>query len=373
MLAKMAKAKNYRVDERVLNLFLDLRLLAEFLSKASTNKVEKLDDDRPSGKKQKQKREFRTKKMRKHLKEQKGIEKEMQEADAVVGHEQRDKIQSETLKLVFSIYFRILKARTPHLMGPVLEGLVKYAHLINQDFFGDLIESLKDLIRDSETVAELSVEGDEAVTTDNIDDTAIRNNTRESLLCMITAFALLQGQDASKAAESLHLDLSFFITHLYRTLHPTCLDSDLELSAKSTHLPDPHSGAAAPTLRTKVNVQTTIVLLLRSLHAVLLPTNTRSVPPVRLAAFSKQLLTSSLHMPEKSCTAILGLMCQVAKTHQRKIEQLWHTEERKGDGVFDPMSGEFEGSNPFAANIWEGELLREGVVNMERLIVATGS
>lgn len=375
MLAKMIKVKNYHIDETVLNLFLHLRLLSELHSKASTTQVDKDEQGSlPAGKKLKQKREFRTKKTRKLLKEQKGIEKEMEEADAVVSYEQRDKIQSETLKLVFTVYFRILKARTPHLTGPVLEGLVKYAHLINQDFFGDLLESLKDLIRDAE-LPDNEDEADVSSPNDTDADTP-RNITRESLLCVITAFALLQGQDASKAAEGLHLDLSFFITHLYRTLYPTSMNSDLELSARSLHLPDPDATGAEAASRTKVNVQTTIVLLLRSLHAVLLPTNTRSVPPLRLAAFSKQLLTSSLHMPEKSCTAMLGLMCNVAKTHQRKIAPLWRTEDRKGDGVFDPLSGEVEGGNPFASTVWEGELLkchyapdvREGVRNLEKMI-----
>jgi nucleolar complex protein 3 len=37
---------------------------------------------------------------------------------------------------------------------------------------------------------------------------------------------------------------------------------------------------------------------------------------------------------------------------------LWNTEERRGDGVFDPLKGTVEGSNPFASTIWEGELLR---------------
>ncbi len=41
-----------------------------------------------------------------------------------------------------------------------------------------------------------------------------------------------------------------------------------------------------------------------------------------------------------------------------KIKALWNTEERRGDGMFDALSGEVEGSNPFAATVWEGELLR---------------
>lgn len=364
LLSKMIKAKRYNVDESVLNLFLHLRLLTEFFSKGSRDTIDKRDDDDAlsNGKPRKEKREFWTKKQRKAVKERKAIEKEFKEADAVVGHEERDRNQAETLKLVFAVYFRILKARTPALMGPVLEGLVKYAHLINQDFFGDLLEALKELIIETEASGNPVPDGDDdpaAMAADDLTtDDVPRNVTRESLLCVITAFALLQGQDASRAAASLHLDLDFFIAHLYRTLLPAALNPSLELGAKSLHLPDPHAPAPAPAApATKVNVSTTIVLL-RSLHAVLLPATARAVPPVRVAAFTKQLATLALQVPEKSCTALLGLLAQVLRQHKRKIAALWHTEERRGDGVFDARMGRVEGSNPFAATVWEGELLR---------------
>jgi nucleolar complex protein 3 len=357
ILTKMMKARGYRVDESVLNTFLHLRLLSEFSWKASTNHI-----DRPSkedgwfeGKKLKEKRVFRTKKERKLMKERKIIEKEMSQADATVSHEERDRMQSETLKLVFVTYFRILKMRSAHLMGAVLEGLARYAHLINQDFFGDLLEALKDLIGHAET-------GDDLEETEEDAETE-RNLTREALLCIITAFALLEGQDAAKAQATLSLDLSFFITHLYRTLHALSLNADIELSAKSLHLPDPNDGSSrtsTPTTNNKINIQTTTVLLLRSLSAVLTPVlGARAVPPLRIAAFSKQLMTSSLHLPEKSAIAVMGLMGKVTKTHETKIRSLWNTEERRGDGTFDALSGEVEGSNPFAATVWEGELLRK--------------
>jgi nucleolar complex protein 3 len=356
ILTKMMKARGYRVDESVLNTFLHLRLLSEFSWKASTNHI-----DRPSkeeggfeGKKLKEKRVFRTKKERKLLKERRVVEKEMFQADATVSHEERDRMQAETLKLVFVSYFRILKIRSPNLMGAVLEGLARYAHLINQDFFGDLLEALKDLIGHAES-------GDDVDEEEDDDAETTRNLTREALLCIITAFALLEGQDAAKAQASLSLDLSFFITHLYRTLHALSLNPDIELSAKSLHLPDPNHPSPAPiaTANNKVNIQTTTVLLLRSLSSVLIPPlAARAVPPLRIAAFTKQLLTSSLHLPEKSCIAMMGLLGKVTKTHEKKIAALWNTEERRGDGVFDWLSGEVEGSNPFAATIWEGELLR---------------
>src|ERR1700709_2721170 len=114
-------------------------------------------------------------------------------------------MQSETLKLVFATSFRVVKARPPHLMGAVLEGLAKYSHLINQDFFGDILEALKDLINEAEASLELDEEDGERA----VDLATQRNATRESLLCIITAFALLQGQqDVAKSANSLHLDLN---------------------------------------------------------------------------------------------------------------------------------------------------------------------
>ncbi|KAF2180822.1 nucleolar complex-associated protein 3 [Zopfia rhizophila CBS 207.26] len=358
MLTKMMKAKEYSFDESVLNTFLCLRLLSEFSSKASYNSVDKPTDQQYHGKKIKEKRDWRTKKQRKLLKENKAIEKEMKEADASVSHEERDRMQAETLKMVFVTYFRILKARSDKLMGAVLEGLARYAHLINQDFFGDILEALRDLISRAEASVNADVDDESE---DDEDKVSQRYATRESLLCIITAFALLQGQDGATAASTLKLDLGFFITHLYRTLHPVSLNPDIELSSRSLHLPDPHTPEAHTqnAATNKINVQTTIVLLIRSLSSVLLPaTALRAVPPLRIAAFCKQLMTVSLHLPEKSCVAMLGLLNTVTKTHGRKISALWNTEERRGDGVFDALKAEIEGSNPFAGTVWEGEILR---------------
>ncbi|KAK3313849.1 nucleolar complex-associated protein-domain-containing protein [Apodospora peruviana] len=355
LLTKMMRAKEYHVDETVLNVFLHLRLLSEFSGKASYDKVSRLDDA-PVAKKNKEK-VFRTKKERKLLKEQKAAEKVMAHADASVSHEERDQMQSETLKMVFATYFRILKARSPQLMGAVLEGLAKYAHLINQQFFGDLLEALKDLIRYSDSPEE--DDGDDAEKEDDEDKSPARDTSRESLLCTVTAFALLAGQDAHNARSDLHLDLSFFITNLHRSLLGLSVNPDLELGAKSLHLADPESGEANKRKDFKVNLQTTTVLLMRCLSGVLLPPwNIRSVPPLRLAAFTKQLMSASLQMPEKSCQAVLGLLQDVLHTHGKKINSLWNTEERKGDGTYKPLSETVEGTNPFTTTIWEGEVLR---------------
>jgi nucleolar complex protein 3 len=349
-LTKMMKSRNWQFHESVLNSLLHLRLLNEFSGKASSERVDKPVKEEEPAKKPSQKKVFRTKKERKIAKERRAIESEMKVADASVSYEERDKNQAETLKLVFLAYFRILKARVDHLMGAVLEGLARFAHLINQEFFGDILEVLKDLI--TEASVDLRTE-----TGDDLDEN--RNALRETLLCITTAFALLHGQmDVIKSATSLHLDLDFFIKNLYNIILPLSQDPDLELSAKNRHARDPNGLEIPTTASTKVNVATTTVLFLRSLQAVLLPpTNTRSVPPLRVAAFTKQLETAALHLPQKSSVAVLSLLQQVSRVHGKKMMTLWHTEDRKGDGKFDPLSA-LESANPMATTVWEGELLR---------------
>lgn len=55
----------------------------------------------------------------------------------------------------------------------------------------------------------------------------------------------------------------------------------------------------------------------------------------------------------------MGLLGKVTKIHESKVKGLWNTDERRGDGQFDALSGEVAGSNPFACTVWEGELLRK--------------
>lgn len=351
-LTKMFKSKDYAIHSSLLNTFLSLRLLSEYSYRASTTRIDKEDPDvLPDPKLKKQKREFRTKRERKRLRENKVIEKEMAEADAAVSHEERDKNQSEMLKLVFVAYFRILKQRTPHLMGAVLEGLARYAHLINQDFFGDILESLRDLV---------DRQSDESEETEEIGTQ--RNKSREALLCTVTAFALLQGQDTYKAATGLHLDLSYFTQRLYNEVLPLSLDAGVEVAARNSTVDEtdaPKNDMEGEKKKDKINVQTPSLLMLRSLHALLLPPqNARAVPPTLLAAFTKRLMTASLHLPEKSALAVLALVKQVVKVQGSKIGGLWYTEERKGDGVFDMEREEVASANPFAGNVWEGELLK---------------
>ena len=72
----------------------------------------------------------------------------MRDAEGEVNTEERERNMTETLKLLFALYFRIIKLdyRTP-LLPPALEGLARFAHLVNVDFFRDLLEVLKGIIK----------------------------------------------------------------------------------------------------------------------------------------------------------------------------------------------------------------------------------
>jgi nucleolar complex protein 3 len=145
-----------------------------------------------------------TKNMKKALREKKEIAKEFRETEAEVDKEERAITVSrsfslfphlyhfpfqhtETLKLLFALYFRILKNPRPTpLLPAVLHGISKFAHLVNIDFFKDLMQVLKDLISQESYDASGPTQ-------------VLSNDTRiihHRLLCIATAFELLSGQGA---------------------------------------------------------------------------------------------------------------------------------------------------------------------------------
>lgn len=86
--------------------------------------------------------------------------------------------QTETLKIIFALYFRVVKLnQNSDLLAPALEGLARYAHLINVDFFKDVLDNLRRLMQGQEG-----------------GENQIQITVREQLLCISTAFELLSGQ-----------------------------------------------------------------------------------------------------------------------------------------------------------------------------------
>ncbi|KAI5123294.1 hypothetical protein M0805_009315 [Coniferiporia weirii] len=355
LLNRMVKERRFSVHPNVMFCLLSLRLKTELGGvRASQSKAEKekpvdiLSKGRAAGRRAKGKATAQphlSKKARKNLKENQAIEEEMREADAEVDHEERASTQTETLKLLFVLYFRILKNDKPTpLLPAALQGISRFAHLVNIDFFRDLLQVLRDHI--SRSAGPDVAEGDEDANDEVEQDQDVRDIHRR-LQCIVTAFELLSGQ-----GEALNIDLTDFINRLYALIVPLSTMPGIE---------DPVAGTKA-TLGSKSASQndTPANMLFRALNLVFSPRTPSfgKSPPWRTAAFAKRLLTASLQLPASTATRSLSFVKSLFAKEPR-LEALLSAEDRMADGVYRPDVDDPQLCNPFATNLWELQLLME--------------
>ena len=102
---------------------------------------------------------------------------------------------------MFVLYFRILKSekRIP-LLPAALQGISRFAHLVNVDFFKDLLGVLREHI--SRTA---DVEDDEMNDTDFGPDV---QDMHHRLQCIVTAFELLSGQGKAYLKNTCPMSMS---------------------------------------------------------------------------------------------------------------------------------------------------------------------
>ncbi|XP_039086089.1 nucleolar complex protein 3 homolog isoform X3 [Hyaena hyaena] len=169
VISGFVKGRNYEVRPEMLKTFLCLRI-KEVEVKKDTEDINKPKKFMTF----KEKRITLSRMQRKWKKAEEKLERELLEAEASESTEKKLKLHTETLNIVFVTYFRILKkAQRSPLLPTVLEGLAKFAHLINVEFFDDLLVVLHTLIESGDL------------------------SYQESLHCVQTAFHILSGQGAT--------------------------------------------------------------------------------------------------------------------------------------------------------------------------------
>ncbi|KAF8902119.1 nucleolar complex-associated protein-domain-containing protein [Gymnopilus junonius] len=322
LLNRMIKERRFKIHPNVLSCLLHLRLRTELGVRASDTHANKPETNKTprNGKAKKPEQVHLSKKAKKALKEQKGIDKDLREAGAEVDKEERNTTQTETLKLLFSLYFRILKNPRPTpLLPSALSGISKFAHLVNIDFFKDLMKVLKDLILMEEEAASENVD---------IESTMTFQVISRQLSCIVTAFELLSGQ-----GEALNIDLTDFINTLYAILLPLSFS-------------EIHNGPKAPD-------PLVLDTLFRALNLIFLPRASGiSAPPWRSAAFSKRLLTACLQWPPAAVLRALDFVSGlVAK--DAKLEAMLSTEDRIFNGVYRADIDDPQLCHPFESSFWE--------------------
>lgn len=294
VISGLVKSRNYNIKPAVLNTLLCLRI----------KEVEVKKDTEDLAPKQKfmnfkEKKKNLSRMQRKWKKAEEKLQKELLEAEASESKDKKIKLHTETLNIVFLIYFRILKkAQKSVLLPSVLEGLAKFAHLINLEFFDDLLSVLHSLVMSGDL------------------------SHKESLHCVLTAFHILSGQ-----GDVLNIDPLKFYTHLYKTLFSL------------------HAGAS--------NADLAIVLQCLD---VMLNKRRKQVTLHRALAFVKRLSTLALHVMPDSCMGILAANRTLMHTFP-KCDILLDND-MQGSGVYLPELDEPEYCNPQNTCLWELHTLK---------------
>ncbi|XP_005991626.1 nucleolar complex protein 3 homolog [Latimeria chalumnae] len=294
VISGLVKSRNYEVLPEVLKTFLHLRI--------KEVEVKKDAEDTLTKKKFmtcKEKRKNLSRMQRKWKKAEEKLERELLEVEATENREKKLKLHTETLNIVFLTYFRILKkAQKSILLPAVLEGLAKFAHLINVEFFDDLLVVLHNLVESGDL------------------------SCRESLHCVQTAFHILSGQ-----GDVLNIDPLKFYSHLYKTLFKM------------------HAGATNDAM----------MIVLQCLD-VMLTKRRKQVSLQRAFAFIKRLTTLALHVLPDSTVGILASNRMLMHTFPKTDILL--DNESQGSGVYLPELDEPEYCNAQNTALWELHLLK---------------
>ncbi|XP_041785831.1 nucleolar complex protein 3 homolog isoform X2 [Anopheles merus] len=236
-----------------------------------------------------------SRKERKRKKKLEELEKDIFETKAEESKQIVRRKLTEISKLTFMIYFKILKCYPDSkVLSATLEGLSKFAHTINIDFFADLVELLNNLLENVEL------------------------GYREQLHCIQTVFIILSGQ-----GEVLNIDPARFYSHFYKNL--------LYVHAGKNH----------------DDMQTIIKTL-----DVILFKRRRNVTYHRYVSFVKRLATLCLQVLPNGCLGLISLIRSCMHMNQQ-LDILLDSEAVVGSGKFDPFNDEPEFANANCTALFE--------------------
>ncbi|XP_019743406.1 nucleolar complex protein 3 homolog [Hippocampus comes] len=289
VISGLVKRLNYNVRPKVLQTLLSVRIQEVLVKKD-------LKDTTPTMKAMhhKDKKNQLSRMRRKWKKAEEKLQQELLETEASDSKEKKMKMHTETLNIVFLIYFRILKkAHKSVLLPAVLEGLANFAHLINLEFFDDLLNVLQGLIQSGDL------------------------SNRERLHCIQTVFTILTGQ-----GDVLNIDPLNFYSELYAML------------------PQLHAGAP----------DDEIFIVLRCLDAMLIRRR-KQVSLQRAMAFIKRISVLSLHVQSHASVGLLA--AARAALHSFPRSDFLLDNEVQGSGLYLPELHHPEHCNAHNTALWE--------------------
>ncbi|KAK9509652.1 hypothetical protein O3M35_006918 [Rhynocoris fuscipes] len=241
-----------------------------------------------------------SKKEKKRQKRIAEVEKELLETKAEENKKARETLLTEVTKVVFTIYFRILKsAPSSGLLSAALQGLAKFAHCINLEYFEDLVKVLDNLMNDGNL------------------------KTKEQLNCILTVFKILSGQ-----GEAICIDPNKFYGHLYANMFNVDLG------------------------KSRVNCE----LLLECLEQVIIGRR-KKLSQCRTFAFVKRLAMIALHQDHHMALACLTIIKQLLQLN-RSVNAMLDVDTSIGQGVYLPELQDPEYCNASRTALYELNLLQ---------------
>ncbi|KAG9428257.1 nucleolar complex protein 3 [Apis mellifera carnica] len=284
------KLKAHSVHSEVLSVLLFLRI-----------KDINLDKEKEENTKQKKLVSYKqrilalSKKERKKNKKLEQIERELLETKAEENKQTKQKLLAEITNIVFTIYFRILKqAPNSKILSICLEGLAKFAHCINLDFYQDLVTTIDKLMEENNL------------------------SLKDQLYCIQCIFTILSGQGLQ-----LNLDPYRFYAHLYKNL--------LNIHCGKTY--------SETEIIIKILVQTLI-------H------RRKRITQRRLIAFIKRIAILTLQLQHNAVLGILGIIKQNIQLG-KELDILLDTDCTIGDGFYQAELEEPEYCNAHCSALWE--------------------
>ncbi|KAG5464747.1 hypothetical protein LSCM4_00188 [Leishmania orientalis] len=220
-LLRIVRKRSYAMNPKLLNLLLHVRVAMVDVHR------EDLAEEKAKNKRLK--------------KEDKELARQLQKSKARRDRAEIAAKQTRIVHRIFVIYLRVIEAsktcslvHQTKILAPTLEGLVKFAPLVNVELYQQLMEALKDLVKGGgESQARRRVgSGEDGSRGEDVDgkdeeESATSVTTR---LHALVAVATLAQRDATSTASEWRVDLSYFHEVLFR-----CLGEALELpSAESS-------------------------------------------------------------------------------------------------------------------------------------------
>lgn len=295
LINQLVKRRGERLHPSAVDCLLTLRIRdVDMDAEADVKHKKKMDEKR------KKRIVNLSKKEKKRAKKLKEVERELLETEAQESEMARRKQLTEVTKTVFHIYFRLLKtAPSSKLLAAALNGLAKFTHVINLEFYSDLVAIVGRLLEDQLV------------------------GQRERILCVRTALAILAG-----TGDSLNVDPAKFHAYLY------------------SHALIPHAGSWDSDARVVLEAVSEICA------------RARRVSSSVLCAFGKRLATLATQLLHNGAIASLLLLHQLAQQSKAMSGLLELESEAVGSGKYDPLSRSPEYCNANAAKAHEVALLR---------------